>query len=347
MRDKRESFTEEIKMITQSTRFTLLASFLSLLFDTTGVQALDHEEIFEAVEKGDIIKFEKLAKNTSAWATQYPACPPLVHAVGSSGSIAMMKILLKNGININNEFEWYGTVLRYVSTGRRSDKREAMAAFLIEHGAKLDFISAVALNRCELVSLFLHSARLFGMDKSWLDVQGNWGTAGILHYAATQGNDDMIRLILDFRGDVNRKSFQGSPPIHWAISGGHLETVKLLVARGAQVDLTDWGGNSPLHYALLRKENLIAEFLLKQKANANSVVDGRDYLWNGSGLPSTLDTPLHVVADYGDSKMIEMLIAYGAKVNAKNRAGDTPLAIAQEKLNKDAVETLIRLGGKP
>jgi hypothetical protein len=58
-------------------------------------------------------------------------------------------------------------------------------------------------------------------------------------------------------------------------------------------------------------------------------------------------TPLLVLAvKQGNPAMVEMLIRSGADVDTKDREGQTPLAVALEKKNNDAVELLRKAGGK-
>ena len=49
------------------------------------------------------------------------------------------------------------------------------------------------------------------------------------------------------------------------------------------------------------------------------------------------ETPLHAAARKGNTKMIQLLVAAGADVNAKDQDDKTPLYIAKKKDHKDAV----------
>ncbi|KAF8857589.1 ankyrin, partial [Acephala macrosclerotiorum] len=54
-----------------------------------------------------------------------------------------------------------------------------------------------------------------------------------LFYAAQNGNEAVIKLLLDKGFDVNAASLSGSTPLHQASENGHVEVVKLLLEKGA------------------------------------------------------------------------------------------------------------------
>lgn len=56
------------------------------------------------------------------------------------------------------------------------------------------------------------------------------------------------------------------------------------------------------------------------------------------------DTPLHIVANWGDIEAIKLLVNAGADVNAIGETGFTPLHCAAEQNWPEAVELLLALG---
>ena len=57
-------------------------------------------------------------------------------------------------------------------------------------------------------------------------------------------------------------------------------------------------------------------------------------------------TPLHRAADAGHKEVAELLIAKGALVNAKDRVGETPLDFAINKNRTETADLLREHGGK-
>jgi ankyrin repeat protein len=57
-------------------------------------------------------------------------------------------------------------------------------------------------------------------------------------------------------------------------------------------------------------------------------------------------TPLHMACGIGMLDIIEFLLAHGADVNAKTDNGGTPLSLAKENDHTDVVELLRNHGAK-
>ena len=57
-----------------------------------------------------------------------------------------------------------------------------------------------------------------------------------LHVAATNGNHDIVKFLLDHKASVNIQDYHGNTPLHLAASYGNYEVVKLLVGAFADVD---------------------------------------------------------------------------------------------------------------
>jgi ankyrin repeat protein len=82
----------------------------------------------------------------------------------------------------------------------------------------------------------------------------NWWTP--LHAAAHKGHMGCCTLLLDFMTPVDQPDRDSMTPLHWAAKRGHLEVVTLLVQRGAKanavskVTATGWRGGGGLWCAL-------------------------------------------------------------------------------------------------
>ena len=121
------------------------------------------------------------------------------------------------------------------------------------------------------------------------------------------------------------------------------------------------------NYAFELEDYEEAEALLEQGADINvGFVRSNGYTtlmlaakteWNPEGIEWLLAhgaepdvtsfsgrTALHVAASYGRTKHVQILLAVGANVNARNRRGATPLKLAHRQGHK-IVERLIREAG--
>ncbi len=87
-----------------------------------------------------------------------------------------------------------------------------------------------------------------------------------LAYAATNGNTDVVRYLLEIGAKPNALSANGTSPLMMAVRGGHVETVDLLLANGADVDLRNQNGASALDWATRGGFYTIEKALIKRGA---------------------------------------------------------------------------------
>lgn len=169
--------------------------------------------------------------------------------------------------------------------------------------------------------------------------------------AITAGNVARVKLLLDSGADPNKRSpYNG--PLHDAARMGSAEITSVLIRAGADVELSGFGGVRPLHSAVLAGQAKVVTILLKSGAQVDSrdntgrtpllafmsgkVADVRTLiaLLEGGADPNLLDGPapyhpLDYAAMHGRADVADLLIAFGADMNAKdNLYGGTPLHYA-------------------
>jgi ankyrin repeat protein len=155
------------------------------------------------------------------------------------------------------------------------------------------------------------------------------GTA-LIRWCAYYGDVSAIRFLL-----ANGESIQSlgdNLDLHAAAFHGHWRLCQFLIEQGADFNKVETDtGESPLHAALCNTERLTHDLVLKvllgYGADPNcvtrpSVVTGgfmRDCRTKG-------ETPLHRAAAFGTEETIRMLLDAGAKLEAKDMNGDSPLS---------------------
>jgi uncharacterized protein len=156
-----------------------------------------------------------------------------------------------------------------------------------------------------------------------------YGDVSAIRYLLAHG-ESLYSLGENF--DLNGASFHG----HWRLC-------KFLLEQGANVNQPlDDTRETPLHAALCKTDRLVydrvLEVLLSFGADPNvatkhGVETGgfmRDCRTKG-------ETPLHRAAAFGESATISLLIDAGAKIDAKDMNGDTPLTWASWYLRPDHI----------
>lgn len=154
----------------------------------------------------------------------------------------------------------------------------------------------------------------------WLDWRG-WRLprrplqAGDVPAAATVGDTDAVRRLLDIGLPVDAVDSQGCSALLRAAGGGHRALVELLLDRGARPGLAANTGATPLSAAVSMRHTDIVERLLEA----------------GAGLEQRLPgevTVLMLSAALGLPELVSRLLQAGADLHARDAQGLTPLHCA-------------------
>lgn len=114
------------------------------------------------------------------------------------------------------------------------------------------------------------------------------------------------------------------------------ENVRFLISKGADVLLRDANGNFPVLFAVLNNKPEIFNVLVE--AGGPDIVNlQQNYRADGCSL-------LHIAVYNGHRDITERLISLGGLLNARNKAGDTPLCDAVRTLNLSLASYLIEQG---
>jgi ankyrin repeat protein len=148
----------------------------------------------------------------------------------------------------------------------------------------------------------------------------------------------------EFVGEGDTREFEpGSVPLHYACEQGNEEMVRLLLEHGADPSMADNRGCASLHLVSSPK---IAELLLEAGADPNADCTLRNF--NDTFSWYFVGTPLHVAARRGATDMLRILHKYGADINRRDFVtGHTALLFATETGNQEGVKTLLKLGANP
>ncbi len=167
---------------------------------------------------------------------------------------------------------------------------------------------ALQYNQQDILA-YLLSNKGFGIS---LDEENKRGETAIMN-AVKKGNAKAVKLLLDAKANSSR-DHQGVVLMHHAAFSGNIDTIKLLLTNKPSSPLLSAG-----HF--------------KKSVATGSMVDGE------------LNTPLHYFASSGvsriDSKIIEL---FAKDINAQNKEGLTPLAMALISRDSKMAKVLINHG---
>ncbi len=203
-------------------------------------------------------------------------------------------------------------VLSFLLTG--------VTCVLAQESKNEQLISAILNHNIDSVQLLLQQ----GANPNYENIYG----VSPLLFAVEAGDTAVIRLLLDHGADINIVPPYDPPAVSFAVINFKDTIVHYLLDRGANPDIHDRAGRTPLYYAIRNGNYQAADLLLLYGADPDGKVEG----W----------TPLQLAAYYNDTLLINMLVYYGADVNATDTLGYTPLHVAAQFNNLLAAKTLIK-----
>jgi uncharacterized protein len=127
---------------------------------------------------------------------------------------------------------------------------------------------------------------------------------------------------------------EGSTFVQALRDGDDSKAVELLQSHPNVVDYRDGKGETALLIAIARRDSQWTGYLLNQNADPNMAA------LNG-------DTPLIVAARAGFDTAADWLLQSGAKVDDRNRMGETALIVAVQRRQVPIVKLLLSQGADP
>ena len=127
-----------------------------------------------------------------------------------------------------------------------------------------------------------------------------------LHYAAMNGNADMIELLLTNGADVNELDSNtdgGGIALHYAAYSSHITAMRLLIDHGSKVDVFDGCGCIPLHAVLFHAKAVESKH---RKAIKSLVEAGSDiFAVHENNGETVVSPPMQSVLYFTDFSIVD------------------------------------------
>ncbi len=241
------------------------------------------------------------------------------------GDLAPARARLDKGADVNAKTKRGWTALMWAAYRGHTD----LMQLLIERGADVhteDYFGTTAMLNAAWQRGNLASIELLLDNGADINAKNLYGVTA-LKMAVDRGELDLVRFLLDNGADVNARLKDGSTPLMWATIPGREEVAKLLLSRGADVHAKAKNDSTALTWAalvgnadleiLLRTHG--AEMTLSLAVILRDTREAQRLLHEGADVNARDEygrSPLMDAAKNGDLKMVRLLVANQADLNA-------------------------------
>ncbi|KAK3597536.1 hypothetical protein CHS0354_018135 [Potamilus streckersoni] len=264
----------------------------------------------------------------------------ILHAAIRSGKFDEVQKLIDHGINLNRVYGMRGTALCAGIEARNIQ----MVNFLLKAGSDVNaqdwdgeppLILALRKNCLDIARVLINHKKIA------IDKVDPLTKKTALHFATENKMVDVVKWLITGGCDLNKADIESNIALHLAVSAKFHDIVDILVSqKNCLIKFYNRAGMVPLHVACKSDDVQSLKLILgvirervKRKSNND---DLGELLMNDNYLSVNVnsetiyekDSCLHLAARNGNKEVLKLLISHGAKVNAKNNLGQTPLLLA-------------------
>jgi hypothetical protein len=221
--------------------------------------------------------------------------------------------------------------LEYASSQWENHATASYPALLNLHGTTINLGKAPTLRD----AWFLRTAREGQVAVvKWLlekgaEIQVKDRYGGALSWAAWNGHEAVVKLLLNNNADVDSKNIWQETPLLCAAANGHEAVVKLLLNNNADVKSRDRREQTPLLWAVMGGHETVVKILLDNGADT----DTKEAVFGW--------TALFIAVQHGHEAFVKLLIDKGSDFETEDRKGQTPLSLAAKNNYEGIVKLLL------
>ena len=270
------------------------------------VRNADGKTAFEAgLEKSDVYETAFITQKTGR--ERDTDGNTIVHYCAALKNESAVRACIKKGIPVSVQNNAGKTPLDIALEDSGDEKSVAIAADLITAGAETNNVQ---------FSYFQTAVSERNVNYRFGDGQTP------LHIASIKHHKSIARYLLANGAVTSAQDITGATPLHEAVRYGDIDIAKALLESGADVNAEDNLGKTPVMLVIPEdKREAMYRILIAHKADTTK-------------KDAYGDTVLHTATMTSLSPVIlELLVASGADVNARNKDGVSPLLIAVQKRN--------------
>ncbi len=258
--------------------------------------------------------------------------------------LADLKRQLAGGADVNTRDGRGNTLLIYAAA---FGSVEAVA-LLLDSGADANARNGLDATALVWGAADLPKLRLLVAHGADVNAHTRLGRTSLMVAAACDGCSENVRLLIEKGAGAKARDKGGTTALALGAQSGDIESIRLLLAHGADARDGSQSGLTPLMLALGNCSLPGAAALIAHGAGVNAANTFGGTVKFGA-IELVRLTPLDYAAPYCGADVVKLLLDAGAKVNAADVRGMTPLmlAVASEHQDAGVVRLLLKAGADP
>jgi ankyrin repeat protein len=274
-------------------------------------------------------------------AAQSPDAERMYHAVRQD-DLAALRTLIAAGVNARDA-QGHTPLMLAAGFGSADAVRTTMAG-----GADVNAASHAGLTALHLAADNPEKTRLLLDAGADANATSQLGRTPLMAAASVNRGGDVVRLLIAAGAHVNAADNVGVTPLISAANADNREAADILLARGADPHAQARTGHpsTALMGAAVNGNLALVRALLARRVDVAAVsADRTGNVKNGPVRYGTV-TALHVAVTAGNRDVVELLLKSGARANAADVRGMTPLmwAVATDRADARIVQILLAHG---
>ena len=337
---------------------------LAIAISLSSILADIPQDFLNSLQNNDYESVNKLiAQGIDLNAVDQYGNTALIYAAGACSS-NIVELLIRNGANVNRAAYDGFTALMNAACYNQTEN----ANILCNYGARIDSKTdmqwtaldfAIANQNVQMCNYLINKGSdLYNICKADDGVEFS-----IIRVALSDGNDEILNLLIEAGIDVNRADSYGFFPLHYAAVFNKSNSVRLLIRAGANKecrDKTDMA--TPLMYAALCFSYDVIPVLTMLGVDSNNIDSGgRNAFFYPFFQPYSQDFKTQTISESiarleGDLNLQDVIIetidktilalkTANVDINQHNVVGETPIMLAiWNGFPVDVIKTLIDNG---
>jgi ankyrin repeat protein len=252
--------------------------------------------------------------------------PFLCAAKKRSGNMDIIKLLLENGSNINDQNHKGNAALHYAMLHSDITLLETLLSCAERFNLNLNTQTNNGNTALHLASTigFHRGVELLLQHGAATNVRNN-DTVFPFYLAARYGHLSIVDLFLE----KNPDDALCRSAMYCAAKGGHAHIVQRLISRGVQVNFFKKNNYTPLHRASEKGSEDVVRILVKHEADVEAKTRQNN-------------RAVHLAVIHGHINVLKALIEHGASLDVKTMEKHTPMLIAAQRGYTSIIDLLYR-----